>query len=141
MTEIKNKTNLASNKENGKKEHGIFALVAAAVVLLFFGSFTNATELNNILRHKGVDWDLPIDLQLCDITERRTFYWSFGSKNVTAKDHKNNVCVLEYANEIEGGYTISECGIPDSLGAILASQLPLLEYCKETKSGNMLLDN
>lgn len=39
MEEIKNKTNLASNQENGKKEHGVFALVAAAVVLLFFGSF------------------------------------------------------------------------------------------------------
>lgn len=39
MEEIKNKTNFASNQENGKKEHGVFALVAAAVVLLFFGSF------------------------------------------------------------------------------------------------------
>lgn len=86
------------------------------------------------------DWSLPINLTTCFIGERRSQVRGLGSRSLEIKENNKNECILEYVNEVEGGYTESECSLPKSLKAISPPDEDFHKYCKEIKSGNYLLE-
>lgn len=86
------------------------------------------------------NWSLPINLAICGIGEKRTLLHGLGSRSLEVIKSNRDNCTLKYVNEIEGGYTESECILPKSLGAISPPDESFQKYCKEVKSGNYLLE-
>lgn len=84
------------------------------------------------------NWESPIDLIKCNNGERRDMVYGLGSKNITVKGVKENNCIFEYTDEMEGGYTTYECSIANSITEVIPSGIDVDNYCSIIKSGNML---
>jgi len=87
------------------------------------------------------NWNVPLNLAECKKGEQRTLLHGLGSKTVVVQGPKGNGCVVEYTNEIEGGYTTYECVWDDSPPEIDLSTINVGEGCIEIRSGNLLLEN
>ena len=84
------------------------------------------------------DWSIEVDLMACKVGEGRSQVHEFGSRSLTINKNNDDTCVMNYINEVEGGYTVYECTLPKTLKTILPLQLDTEKYCKQTKSGNYL---
>ena len=90
---------------------------------------------------------LMVDLSLC---HQGTTHLALdaGSQGVTVKGLRGNECIIEHVDEMEGGYTKSECQIPMSLGKVeiisggqeFIFTVDISKYCKVTKTGNIFFD-
>lgn len=87
------------------------------------------------------DWDVPLNLTECKKGEQRTLLHGLGSKSVIVMGLEGNGCVLEYTNELEGGYTTYECVFGDSPPEIAMSTVDFSYGCTEIRSGSLLLEN
>ena len=81
-----------------------------------------------------------INVALCTPGEQSFLPWAMGSKTITVKGKQDTNCVIEYTNEVEGGYTVYKCLIPDKLKSINFSEINL-NNCSELKSGNVFFDH
>lgn len=70
-----------------------------------------------------------------------------GSTYLIIKKDLIFFCEVEISNEIEGGYKVSKCRVPKSVGEITfrthefgSDFSPIEKYCKEIKSGNVFLE-
>ncbi|HEX9722514.1 MAG TPA: PsbP-related protein [Candidatus Paceibacterota bacterium] len=88
------------------------------------------------------NWNVPLNLAECKKGEQRTLLHGLGSKTVVVQGPEGDGCVMEYANEVEGGYTTYECVWGDSPPEIDLSTLGnIAQGCTEIRSGNFLLEN
>lgn len=91
---------------------------------------------------------VTIDLSQCSPVNQ-SLAWGLGSATISVKGRRGPNCVIEHVSEIEGGFTQSECSIPNSLGPLTIHQggmdfyysFDVSKYCKVIKSGNSLLEN
>lgn len=88
-----------------------------------------------------------VDFRLCQENNGYQEYVGFGSTYLTIKKDLGNTCEIEISNEVEGGYAVYNCNIPKSIGRMsIAINMygsdfsPILQYCKEIKSGNVLME-
>lgn len=64
-----------------------------------------------------------------------------GSNTLTIKESKAETCLIEYTNELEGGYNTYECDVPKSTPSIIFPDVSSIEkFCNQTKSGNVLME-
>lgn len=96
------------------------------------------TESEPVSLNEGVDQKSFINLTTCKAGEEINQAFGLGSRSLTAKGLKGDLCLMEYFQEIEGGGTISECNLPVSMGEITLPSLDVNKYCKEIRKTSLL---
>ncbi len=110
--------------------------VSGAAYFFYFDEYQPVVcENPNLL-----DIQSSIDLNACNACDSQYMPHSLGSIGLKVVGRRGDYCVLEYTNEVEGGYTIAECKMPVSLKQIRISDLDVSRFCREVKQGNVFFE-
>ncbi len=93
-------------------------------------------ELNDA-RHNMVNFSV------CDPEDSFSLDTGLGSGGIKVVGPKDDHCLVETRYEIEGGYFINECRIPQKLGEMQFEETnfdELAPYCQLKNEGNALLE-
>src|SRR3989344_8132157 len=87
----------------------------------------------------SADSELQLDFSECPQDSKQFAYHSFGSTSIKVIDSELEYCVIEYYNEIEGGYSINVCRVPKTLGKFIGFD-QIKGFCSIKKSGSIFND-
>ncbi|KKW22840.1 MAG: hypothetical protein UY65_C0014G0021 [Parcubacteria group bacterium GW2011_GWA2_51_12] len=66
--------------------------------------------------------------------------YGLGTHSLAVKGYTDSECVLEYTDELEGGYTVYDCWIPRGAGDVNIGNLDVKKYCKQERQGSIFQD-
>ena len=92
------------------------------------------------MSNNSSDFSINFDFSKCNEGKYIHAPHPLGSISLKVQKSKEDICVVEYSSEVEGGWTKYYCKVPKSLGKFETFN-QIEDYCIKKASGNLLMQS